>query len=191
MDLTRRKFFLLASAVPAGAALAGCATFDQQAPAWIAAMQAINTEISLIMPQLTAAGLSGTAAAQVSAILAQMQKALSAISVASTQAQGASVLVQVEQYINALAPLVLPFVSLIPGGSIIGLIVAALPAIELAVNTISNLTATAVQLSTSAPPLPASGAFRGGYAASVAYMQMLISRAQARSMARFRKRHHH
>lgn len=193
-----RRNFLLASAGVFALGVAGCSTsqtqnvnnVNSQVPGWVAALQAVATEVSSIMPQLTAAGLTGSAASKAQGIIAQIEKALGAIGSASTAADGQSVLATVETYINSLAPLVEPFVAAIPGGSIVGLIVAALPAIELAVNMlVTLLTPQAQALANTAPPLTtttASAPFGlGALATSQQYLVMLEQRAAAK--ARYRR----
>jgi hypothetical protein len=184
---SRRRFLLLGAAALA-LPVFGCATTPNTTPAWVAALQAIATEASSILPQLAAVGLSGAALASAQTIVKEIQAALSAIGVASTVSQGQAVLQQVETYINALAPLVLPFVAAVPGGTIIGLVVAALPAVETALNFVASLlTPVAQQLASSAPPLPASAGF-GAPSASQQYMNLLILRGQAKRARRLRFR---
>jgi hypothetical protein len=184
---SRRRFLLLGAAALA-LPVFGCATTPNTTPAWVAALQAIATEASSILPQLAAVGLSGAALASAQTIVKEIQAALSAIGVASTVSQGQAVLQQVETYINALAPLVLPFVAAVPGGTIIGLVVAALPAVETALNFVASLlTPVAQQLAASAPPLPASAGF-GAPSASQQYMNLLILRGQATRARRLRFR---
>ncbi len=199
MNLSRRHLMLLAGGA-AVAPLVGCASVNSQVPSWVAALEAIATEAGSILPQLEAAGLSGADAAKAQQIVAEIQSALKVINIASSETQGQSALATVEGYINALAPLALPFVSLIPGGTVVGLIVAALPAIELALNFIvSLLTPQAKELAASAPKLPAKARFkgrlRGRYAVTQTqiaqqYLILLEARA-AKSRYRLRFRRHH
>ncbi len=136
--ISRRDLFRGAAMVPVGIALASCAG-GNQVPAWVAAIAAIGREAVLILPQLVAAGLPGAAASQAAAIIGSIQNVAQTISAASTAAQGQAALGQIEIYINAVAPIVADYAGLVPGGSILGLIVAALPAVELAVNVIVDL----------------------------------------------------
>ena len=171
--------------------LAGCATtnINGQVPIWVAAFQAILTEAASILPQLQAVGLTGNALSNASTIISEIKAALSAINAASTASQGMNVLQTVEIYINSLAPLVLPFVSLIPGGAVIGLIVAALPAIEAALNiVVTLLTPQAQTIAQSAPVLPASARY-GGAVNSQAYLNLLIQRASSKLSAKRHRRH--
>ena len=136
----RRRDFL--ATLAAGTALAACAG---QVPVaqWVAGLQAVGQEFSLVAPQLQAAGLGGSALAQAQSIIGQIIAAAGAISNASAAAQGQSTLLQIEGYINALAPLVAPFAAGVPG---LGLIVAALPAIEALLNVTSALVPATQQL---------------------------------------------
>ncbi len=150
LNLSKRQLMIGASAI----ALVGC-NGPNQVPAWVAAFEAVLTMATSILPQLQAVGLSGGDLDKAQKIVAGMQDALKAISSASTQGQGQAVLTQIEGYINALAPIVATFAALVPGGSIVGLIIAALPAIELGVNfVISLLTPQAVAIASTAPALP-------------------------------------
>jgi hypothetical protein len=154
-------------------------------PAWVAGLEAIATEAQNALNQLAAVGLNlnvtvtvGGVSMTVSQIISTIQTLAASIGSASTQAEGQATLTQIEDYINALAPLILPFVSLIPGGSIIGLIVAALPALETMLNiAVSILSPTAVQVAQSAPPAPTSAARAAratlGLPNSLGYLQEL------------------
>ena len=182
----RRRFLKLITTGSASAALlaavGACSNTPTQPSVWIAGLQSILTMTSAILPQFVSAGLSGANLATAQQIVAEMQQALSTINATSTTVQGQSVLTQIEGYINALAPLLLPFVSLIPGGSYIGLIVAALPAIEAAINFISSLTQQAQQLTP--PPLPAAARMRarlgGTQQVAQEYMALLVLEANRR-----------
>lgn len=193
--LSRRNFLLASTGVAAvGTGLGSCAIFSPTGTSeWVPPLQAIAVEITQIIPELVKVGLGGNTLNSVQQIVGEIQQVLSAITSASNQGQGQSVLAQIENYINDLAPLILPFVSLIPGGTIIGLIVAALPAIEAMLNVIvTQLTALAQSLAGSAPPLPsASGRFGARFGVnSQAYVTLLVNRAAQRS-ARFRHSLHH
>jgi hypothetical protein len=109
------------------------------------------------MPQLTKAGLSGATVTTVSTAITAISAAGNDISAAATATQGQSTLIQIEGYVNAIAPDVLPFVSLIPGGGILALVIAALPAIEAMLNfAVSLLSAEAKTIAVAAtPPTPA------------------------------------
>jgi hypothetical protein len=143
-----------------GTALAGCTIGGVPIPTWITGLRAIAKEVQLVLPQLQAVGLIGNAALNVGVIADKIVAAIGAIGDAATLSQGQSVLTAVETYINALAPLVAPFVALVPGGAIISLIVAALPELEVLLNlAVTVLTPPTKALMTSAPR-PA-GAARG------------------------------
>lgn len=191
--LTRRALF--AGAAPCALlALSGCGTtggttnINSQVPIWVAALQAIGTEITSVLPQLQSFGLTGSALANAQAIVAKIETVLSGIGSASTATQGQSTVATIEGYINTLAPIILPFVSAVPGGSIIGMIVAALPAIETAVNIlITYLTPQAQQVAATAPPPPAGAVF--GASSSNAYLNMLLNAAaQHKASARFHRK---
>ena len=191
-SVSRRRLLTLAAGGSLAAVLAGCgttgggSTTTTTVSGWVQAFQALAAEAQLIVPELTAVGLGGNTLTSVQAIVGDIESVLSGVSTAMTQTQGQSVLAQVEGYINNLAPLVLPFVSLIPGGSVIGLIVAALPAIEVLVNFgISALTPVTAQLAASAPAPTASAKLKGSVAAPTAqqYLNLLIQKAKAAKAA--------
>jgi len=100
---------------------------------------ALSAQAQAIYQQLVAAGMkigSGTATT-VQTILTQIQNAAAALTPVSTAVQGQSVLQQVESYINTLIPIAQPFLAMIPGaGSILAIVVAALPAIEAGFNMV-------------------------------------------------------
>ena len=186
--ITRRT--LLSSVAP-GAALiaAGCAgvSVSGQIPATVlAGIQAIGTEITQILPLIsTAANIPASTVTEINSIVAQIQQATSVLSTASTASAGTSTLQTIETYINDLAPLVAPFLSLIPGvGSVLGLIIAALPALEAAAGILISLLSPAAS-AIPAPALPASARLRGTPTTmSQAYLNMLIARANALRAAR-------
>ena len=191
-SVSRRRLLTLAAGGSLAAVLAGCGTTGggttttTTASNWVQAFQALAAEAQLIVPELTAVGLGGNTLTSVQAIVGDIESVLSGVSTAMTQTQGQSVLAQVEGYINNLAPLVLPFVSLIPGGSVIGLIVAALPAIEALVNFgISELSSVTAQLAASAPAPTVSAKLKGSVAAPTAqqYLNLLIQKAKAAKAA--------
>lgn len=180
MNITRRS--LLITAAPGALALAGCGTTTPSTTAaWVTELQAIGTMVTQILPQLVSVGLPASTQASVATIVGEIQQALAGVNAAMSQSQGASVLATIENYINDLAPLVLPFVSLIPGGSVIGLIVAALPAIEAAINIVSSLTTQSVTLASTAPKLAASARLRGASTVQISqqYANLLVNRAQS------------
>jgi len=192
--LSRRKFIALSGVAAIAVPLAGCAglpftpTLVQSA---VTAIQAIGTEITQFLPQISSvAGISTSTVSAIATVVGLIQQAASAVGTATTQSSGAAILTQIETYINDLAPLVLPFLSLIPGGNILGIIIAALPAIEAAVGIVSQLITQAASLAATAPPLPASARFGIGAAGSVsqAYLNLLVQRAQALKAAKARYR---
>jgi len=187
--LPSRRNFLMLTAGAGALALAGCAnggSVTTSIPTWVSAIQAIGTEVGQIVTQLPSSVPAATAS-QIQTIISEIQQAASAVGAASTQSAGQSTLSQIEAYINDLAPLVLPFVSAIPGGSIIGIIVAALPAIEVALNMlISTLSPTAKTLVSTAPALPASKKFGATpLQVSQQYLNLLLHKASARFGRRF------
>ena len=196
MQLTRRR--LLATAAPAAAlALAGCASGSGTTTStWIAALEAIGTELASVLPLLQSSGAIPVAAiSQATVIINDILSVLAAINSASTMLTGYSVLTQIEGYLNALASVIAPYLSLIPGvGTVVGLIVMALPAIELAVNLLVSLISPQLQaLASAAPALPLSAKLRGANASQVSqvYEQLLIARAGAlRASGRLGKRAH-
>ena len=116
--------------------LAGCtAGGTNQIPLWVAGIQAVAQELTNDLPTiLQAAGASGSGAS-IQSIINKIVAAASAISAASTQVQGQGVLQQIEGYVNSLAPLVAPFAASVPG---LGIVIAALPAIELGLNVLTS-----------------------------------------------------
>lgn len=131
--MNRRHILLSGVAV---VALAGCTTAGPNpVPLWVAGIQAVAQEFTNDLPAiLQAAGASGSGAS-IQSIIDKIVAAASAISSASTQVQGQSVLQQIEGYVNSLAPLVAPFAASVPG---LGIVIAALPAIELGLNVLTS-----------------------------------------------------
>jgi len=180
MQISRRKILLSAVAMSPLLMAGSCINNIPANPSvWISGIQAIATEISQIVGMLSTAGVSPSVIAQVQSIVASIQAAAAAVGTAVTQTAGQSILTQIEGYINALVPILQPFLSLIPGiGSIMGIIVIALPAIEAALNIIIGaLSPAAIALGTLAPPLPLTAA--PGFDVHQAYLNMLIQRANA------------
>jgi hypothetical protein len=182
-----RRSFLMLSAGAGALAVSGCGILTNNTgtttTAWISAIQAIGAEAGQFVTQLSSvAGVPASVVSEAQTIIAEIQKAAAAVGSATTASVGQSVLQTIETYINDLAPLVLPFVSLIPGGSIIGLIVAALPAIEAMLNVaISNISSAAAQLAASAPALPASAKFGAvSIPVSQQYLNLLLNKASAK-----------
>lgn len=197
-SLSRRRLLVFGAGASmfalAGCASSGTTTTTPNVSGWVTALQALAAEAGQIIPQLSQVAGFSSVEPQVQQIVAGIQQALSGVSSAWTQSQGQSALTTVENYINDLAPIVLPFVGMIPGvgtaGSVIGLIVASLPAIEAALNVaLSALTPQATSLQQTAPPLPASarlGAAPPSASVSQQYVNLLISKVKA-AKARLRK----
>jgi hypothetical protein len=163
-QLTRRQ----ALALMGTTTLAACAGGSALVPSWVGAIEAIGQQVALDAPQLKVAGLPAASLTQVSSIDGQIESAAAAIGAESTATQGQSTLIQIEGYVNAVAPIVEPFLetaagAAVPGGGFaIALIVAALPALEFALNmTVSQLTAQAQAIGAKAV-LPASAVFGSG-----------------------------
>lgn len=184
-----RRFIITAAAMlPIGYVVSGMSSCGggvaTQVPLYVAAIEAVGQQALLALPQLIGAGLSGTAASSATTIINQISNVGKAISAAATATESQNSLIQIEGYINALAPIVASFASVIPGGAIIGLIVAALPAIEFAVNLgVTLLSPQAQQLAATAPPVAAAPTGRMGDALptaasrSQAYLNQLIATA--------------
>lgn len=150
--LTRRELLRSTALVPVGLLLAKCSMpATQIAATAAAAIEAVGTEAANIMPELEKAGLSGADATTAQTVISEMESVANTVSATSTQAQGQAALTQIEDYVNALAPLVTPFLPMIPGGGTIGIIIAAIPAIEPLIDFgVSMLSAQAQALA--APP---------------------------------------
>lgn len=200
--LNRRRFTQLLLSSTA-LSLVDCSA--AQVASWVAGEQAVGQEFVIVEPELAAAGfnaatpipvtISGvtktTTLAGVGTLIQQLTTALGA---ASTASQGQSTLIEIETYINALTPIIWPIVSPFitaasPGaGFTIGLIVAALPALEAALNFAVDfggtiLTSQAQQLAKLAPPVPAAAKFGTVgvvQTPSEVYLNMLVERANAR-----------
>jgi hypothetical protein len=115
-------------------------------------IQALGTEASAIYQQLVAGGMkvSSATASTVQTILNGIQSAASSLTAANAATLGQSILAQVEGYINALAPLVAPFVT--GGGStILQIALMALPAIETGFNMLVSLLTPAAKALVPAP----------------------------------------
>jgi hypothetical protein len=185
---SRRRLMSLMLAAGVSMTAAACAgnnvntTISTIAPALLAGLEAIGTEVSQILPMIQSVG-ANIPASTVSAIqtaITGIEAAVSGIGAASSASNGASILQTVETYINDLAAALSPFLSLIPGvGPIIGLIVAALPALEAVAGIIISLVQpVAAAFKTLAPPLPASARLKASVTgASQQYLNLLISKA--------------
>ena len=167
--LTRRRLIAATPMIPIGLALADCAALGTAAgtalaPAAASAIEAIgqyfvNNVLSAI--QGAGASISSSTLGTITQIVNSIGQAAAGISTATTQTQGQSTLQTIEGYVNNLAPVVAPFLSLIPGaGPILTIAFAALPAIEGLVNLGSSLLTPLVSQIAAAPvpsPAPAAG----------------------------------
>lgn len=165
--MNRRQFLALTGAT----ALAGCAGLTTSVPIYVAAIQAIGKEAVSIMPQLESAAtaLGIAIPANAPAIVNDIISVAGGVGNAATAAQGHDALTQIETYINTLAPLAVPIITAFApsAGAALGLIVAALPAIEGLVDIIiTELTPLAQSLAQDAPAPPATAAQRLGAAAN-------------------------
>lgn len=185
--MSRRRVLSGAAMLSAGGVLAACAgggSNPTPAPSTISALAAaafgaIASEAQLALPQLEQAGLNLGQAPQVKQWLSAIAQAAAGITASSTQAQGQSALQVIETDANDIAPIVETIAPLIPGGSIIGLVFAALPEIEVLINLGSSLLAPVVQqVAKTAPPAPA--AVRLGAGPDVSRVNQLIAAARGR-----------
>src|SRR6185312_3303581 len=159
--LSRRRLLAATAIVPAAVVLAACPG-PVAVPAFVAALQSVGQDVLLAMPQLLKAGLSGATAATVNTAINAISQVGNDVSAASTATQGQSALIQIEGYVNAIAPDVLPFLPLIPGGSIIAIVIAALPAIEAMLNFAASLLSAEAKAvaATAQVPAPAASTLR-------------------------------
>lgn len=184
--LSRRKFISMTSVAAVAVPLAGCGILPViPVASWVAGIQAIGTEIATLLPGLAGiAGIPASTVAQITQIITEIEQIAAGIGIASSASAGQTALQAIEALINTLAPLLLPILSLIPGGAIIGIIVAALPAIEAALGmVISLLTPPAMALSARAPSLTSSrlrGSAVTSRAVSQQYLMLLIAMAARR-----------
>jgi hypothetical protein len=146
---------------------------------YAAAFQAIASEVQAGLAQLKAVGLSGSVLDQVSSIISQITSAAGSVTSLITPVQGQSTLATIEGYFNQLSPLVAPFLALVPGGSIISLIIAALPAVESLVGMVTSLLAPPAK-ALAVHAAAAQGARGAGPLTPQAALDMLIARASRR-----------
>lgn len=187
VQMTRRR--LLMTTAVAGV-LAGCKGSGGAVAPYVAAIKAVGTEALTVIPELAAAGIA--LPPQVSDYLTAINRAAGAVGSAATVTEGQSVLVQIEGYVNALAPVLLPLLAAaVPGaGATLGLIVAALPAVEALVNVaVTELTPLAKQLAQYAPTMvtptgqPVPGAPRATGTVDPNYaLAVLIGRVELRNL---------
>lgn len=148
-NINRRMAFAAPLLVSGCAAPTGGGT--SEIPIWASEIGTLGATITELTPEMVAAGMPQSAATAMGTIVSNITKAASALNVASTTSQGQSTLGQIEGYINALIPIITPFLSLVPGGSVITIILAGLPAIELALNFASQLSPAAQALVAAKP----------------------------------------
>lgn len=164
LNINRRHALALLGST---ALLAGCTA--AQVAQWVAAEQAIAQEFTIVQPELIALGYNPAqkitidgVALDITGIAGLIQNVTTALSAASTVSEGQSTLIMIETYVNAMTPVIWPVVEPLivaanPGaGLTIGLIVAALPAVEGLLNFAVDfgktfLTAEAAQLAETAP----------------------------------------
>src|ERR1700722_4793643 len=126
--ITRRRLLRTASVVPVAAALAACGALTpsptpsptptptpSSAPAWVTGIDDVGAMVSTGIAELQGFGLGGAALSTAQSIVAGIEQAAGAVGALSTPAAGSSALATIESYVNQLAPVVAPFVSLIPG----------------------------------------------------------------------------
>lgn len=180
--VSRRRLLAATSLVPIAFALDACnGTAGLLAPIAVSAFQAVGKEAVLIAPQLVQYGLSQADADNIVAGAKIVAAVAGAITGTSTALQGADTLSKIEAYVNAVAPIVAPFAPLIPGGTVIGLVIVALPEIEMAINFgASLLSQMAKQVAATAPPLPAAAARVGAASVNMTRIDQLIAASQGR-----------
>ena len=186
--LSRRT--LLFTTAPAALALAGCATTGGTTTfnigAFAQAIQAVSDELGAVLSALPTGSIAAGTLATIQTIIGDIKTVASGVGSVTTPAAGTSLLTTIEGYLNQLAPIILPLLSVIPGigpaMGILGIIVAALPAIEALVGMVTALFPTTQTLAASAPPVTtASGRYRATFGVnSQAYLNLLIHRAAAR-----------
>ena len=154
-NLSRRALFCKAPTVmlPLGLALAGCAattatTGGTTVTSAVTAIQAFGQYLAqTFLPALTGSGVSipTSTLTTISNIISGIGSAANAIGTAASATAG-STLATIENYVNQLAPVIQPFIAMIPGvGSIASIAFMALPAIEGLVNMASTLLSPLVQ----------------------------------------------
>ncbi|MDE2426324.1 MAG: hypothetical protein KGO96_10510 [Elusimicrobia bacterium] len=162
--LGRRAVLFTGATGVLAAVLTACSgtTPSPTAPAWVSIAQSIAAGLGAAVPGLEGVGLSTTTGGEITTAANSIARLLAQLPAVPTAAQGQSIVTTIENDINTFAPLITPFAALIPGGATIGLVVAALPALEAAVNLATSLTSTALSLATTATPKTAGGA-RGAH----------------------------
>jgi len=154
ITLSRRALFCRAPTVmlPLGLALAGCASTTTSGATTVStavtAIQAFGQYLAqTFLPALTGSGVAIPASAltTISKIISGIGGVANAIGTAASATAG-SALATIENYVNQLAPVIQPFLAMIPGvGSIASIAFMALPAIEGLVNMASTLLSPLVQ----------------------------------------------
>lgn len=186
LTLDRRALLRGASLLPlaylfTGAGPNGCAGFSPAiVPQWVGIINAVGDQVVLDEPQLVMAGLSPNVGQQVLDYDKKIENLAATVGATSTAVQGKPVLIQMEAYFNAIAPIAEPILvaaataAIGPaGGFAVSIAIAALPVVEFAINAgVSQLTAQAKALAAHAQvPAP-----------SVAHRQM-ASRHRMGAMA--------
>lgn len=149
-SITRRALLRTTAFTAPAFALAACAgpggvpvTVNVPVSSWANAIQGIGQYFTQqFLPSLTGAGakIPQSTLATIERIVGGIGGAAAGVDAATTQSQGASTLQTIENYVNELAPVVGPFLALIPGaGPILSIALAALPAVEGLVNMGSTL----------------------------------------------------
>lgn len=187
---------LLFTTAPAALALAGCATSGGtttfNVAAFAQAIQAVSDELGAVLSALPTGTIAASTLSTIHTIIASIQTVATGVSSVVTPAAGANLLTTIEGYINELAPIVLPLLSAIPGigpaAGILGIVVAALPAIEAMVGMVTALFPQTQTLASAAPAVPTtSGRLRAGFGTnSQYYLNLLVHRASGRLHSRYR-----
>lgn len=149
--ITRRALLRTTAFTAPAFALAACAgagggvpvTVNVPVSSWTNAIQGIGQYFTQqFLPSLTSAGakIPASTLGTIERIVGGIGGAAAGVNAATTQSQGAGVLATIENYANELAPVVAPFLALIPGaGPILTIALAAMPAVEGLVNMGSTL----------------------------------------------------
>lgn len=188
MEISRRS--LLLTTAPAALALAGCAggTTTFNVAGFAQAIQAVSDELNQVLGSLPVGSIPAATLATIEKFIGDIKTVAAGVASVTTPQAGQSLLITIEDYFNQLAPIILPLISVIPGigsaASILGIIIAAMPAIEAIVNMlITALTPAAQSLAKAAPALPATSGrfFRAAYGQnSQGYLNLLINRTKTR-----------
>ena len=187
--LTRRALFCKAPTIMIGLplVLAACApsnnggaTIGVTVPlsSAVTAIQAFGQYLAqTFLPSLTGSGvpISNNVLGTISKIITGISGVANAVGTASSATTG-SVLATIEGYVNQLAPVVQPYLSMIPGfGSIAAIAFMALPAIEGLVNMGATLLSPLVQ-QIAAAPVPAGPTAAGVALTPQQALQLLLQK---------------